>query len=665
MSLSTYQRLLAWARPERRYSKPGQPDRRSLRSDRIECRPSGLDELEPRLLLTAVSTGAIPDQHIQASGGSAAIDLNNFFDDTDITGTIVRFDTVFGQFDVELFDTATPNTVANFLGYVDRGDYDDTFFHRSVLPPNQPFTIVQGGGFEFTAPNNYDSIFRGPSVVNEAGVSNTRGTIAMAKLGGDPDSASNGWFFNADDVNAATLDTLNGGFTAFGRVLGIGMNVVDQIALTPIWDASSINSAFADMPLRSFDNINFPDNDDLVTLSSVTRSVQELTYSVVTTSSSRVGASVDANGVLSIFTNGVSQPETVTVTVEAEDLAGATIQASITVEVVPAKDSLDGGRTADLLWRNFKRGKNTLWEMSGFTRDGNTAIKKVNNKTWYIAAVGDFNNDGSNDLLWRNAFDGQNKVWLMNGSTFLSGVDLRTATNQNLSVGGVADFNNDGKIDILWRNTKSGRNTVWTMDGTSQTGSFRLNNQAGADWYIGGVGDLDKDGAVDVVWRNDSGGQNKVWLLNPFDGSLKQAKSLLTFSDTDWVTAGVADYNLDNQIDILLRNTVTGQQMVWVMNGTTRTSIDTSMQRLRNQDWQLPGRASQLAARTNALAKIKRLANRTASLSNSALVTAASSQSSEATATLLGSVDPIFTLDIGDDDQDTAFTLGDDGQVVR
>jgi cyclophilin family peptidyl-prolyl cis-trans isomerase len=142
--------------------------------------------------------------------------------------TIVRMQTDLGSVEIELFDTAAPETVANFLNYVNAGDYDGTFIHRS-----DPGFVLQMGGYIFD-PAQGDFFAEGtshipedPPVINEFGMSNLRGTIAMAKLGGDPDSATSEFFFNLAD-NSGNLDNQNGGFTVFAQVIS-GMDVIDTI----------------------------------------------------------------------------------------------------------------------------------------------------------------------------------------------------------------------------------------------------------------------------------------------------------------------------------------------------------------------------------------------------------------------------------------------------
>ena len=143
-------------------------------------------------------------------------------------GTLVRVTTSVGDFTLELFDDTTPITVENFLNYVTSGRYDGTVVHRLV-----PDFVFQGGWLTFDeTANTFSPIATDPTITNEFEVSNTRGTIAMAKLGGDPDSATSQWFINL--VDNTSLDSSNGGFTVFGRVLDEDMDVIDAIgALTP------------------------------------------------------------------------------------------------------------------------------------------------------------------------------------------------------------------------------------------------------------------------------------------------------------------------------------------------------------------------------------------------------------------------------------------------
>lgn len=192
--------------------------------------------------------------------------------------TIVRFEILLDgtprNIDINLYDERTPLTVTNFLSYVNSGDYDGTMFHRL----SDGF-VLQGGGFSYQLDQNSDPLIRSvpsqPPVTNEPFLSNVRGTIAMAKLGGDPDSATSQWFFNLSN-NAANLDNQNGGFTVFGEVIA-GMDVVDQIAQLPIFGlvgAFSNSSALGGVPLQSYtvDDLNaqtLPDASNFISLTDV------------------------------------------------------------------------------------------------------------------------------------------------------------------------------------------------------------------------------------------------------------------------------------------------------------------------------------------------------------------------------------------------------------
>lgn len=166
--------------------------------------------------------------------------------------TVVRFETVLGHFDVQLFDDVAPVTVQNFLKYVNDDDYDGTFIHRTVSN-----FIIQGGGYRFNGHEDYPAIPVDPPIVNEFQRSNTRGTIAMAKVEGNPNSATSQWFINLKD-NASNLDNQNGGFTVFGEVLGSGMDIVDAIAALPVENASYNGfTAFNSVPVIDYSGGDF------------------------------------------------------------------------------------------------------------------------------------------------------------------------------------------------------------------------------------------------------------------------------------------------------------------------------------------------------------------------------------------------------------------------
>jgi len=138
---------------------------------------------------------------------------------------MVRFQTSLGDFTIELYPQEAPQTVENFLRYVDEEFFDGTVFHRVV-----PGFVIQGGGL--TADMRQKQT-RTP-VKNEAhnGLKNLRGTLSMARTN-DVNSATSQFFVNLKDNDF--LDhrgPAQYGYAVFGRVTE-GMEVIDKIAKVP------------------------------------------------------------------------------------------------------------------------------------------------------------------------------------------------------------------------------------------------------------------------------------------------------------------------------------------------------------------------------------------------------------------------------------------------
>lgn len=311
------------------------------------CRPARhrfghVEQLETRQLMAVNVVTPLADLSVAAGDAAQTISLADRFDLTGVTGTVVKFDNSIGD-DIfaELFDAAgpgrtrtTPATAANFLRYVDAGLYTDVIVHRSTADN----AVVQAGGFRVTPSGVpiYDSIQTFGQVVNEPGNTNVRGTLAMAKVSNQPNSATNQFFFNVADNSGPpySLDSQNGGFTAFARVLGTGMTVVDAITAVPQYDQSGLSSAFNELPLVNYTSPDPVTRDNLVKITSVTR-VGELVYTVTSSDPSAVTAVVDnATRNLSITPNATLRG-TATITVRASSVFDETdfVEDAFTVTV--------------------------------------------------------------------------------------------------------------------------------------------------------------------------------------------------------------------------------------------------------------------------------------------------------------------------------------------
>jgi peptidyl-prolyl cis-trans isomerase A (cyclophilin A) len=143
-----------------------------------------------------------------------------------------------GSITVELDPTLAPISTNNFLGYVNKGFYRSTLFHRVI-----PNFVIQGGGYtaglvkqtEQSSPIQLES---------NKGLSNVRGSLAMARTY-LPNSATSEFYINlVDNLSLDYKNAANPGYAVFGKVVQ-GMDVADAMATEP----TGVVGGFSDVPL--------------------------------------------------------------------------------------------------------------------------------------------------------------------------------------------------------------------------------------------------------------------------------------------------------------------------------------------------------------------------------------------------------------------------------
>ena len=167
----------------------------------------------------------------QYSGKLSFKDYPDYERIKELNGTTLKFttnystSTVAEDFYVELYDKqnstnqSTPITANNFIKYIDDDSYSQTLIHRLV-----PDFVIQGGGYTWPTKASNEiggyplKVTSKGEILNEAGNSNLMGTIAMAKIADQPNSATSEWFINLSDN--ISLDSQNDGFSVFGHLLG-------------------------------------------------------------------------------------------------------------------------------------------------------------------------------------------------------------------------------------------------------------------------------------------------------------------------------------------------------------------------------------------------------------------------------------------------------------
>ncbi len=246
-------------------------------------RPGGsatlFEALEGREMMSVSVVTPLPDATTTRGTGAVSFTLAGRYTDP-TTLNRVRFVTNLGNVDIELNPTAAPNTVANFLAYVNAGRYDGTIFHRLTALSSDGIAVLQGGGFTLPTTNltgfgtpttgipGQVATFAPINLENPTG--NVRYTLSMARTNA-PNSATSQFFINTADNPSLNAAGTNAGYAVFATVLASSRAVVDQLytqgSINPLsnqWDirgaftGSPVAGAFGQVPLVSNFNGDFP-----------------------------------------------------------------------------------------------------------------------------------------------------------------------------------------------------------------------------------------------------------------------------------------------------------------------------------------------------------------------------------------------------------------------
>lgn len=219
--------------------------------------------------------------------------------------------------------------------------------------------------------------------------------------------------------------------------------------------------------------------------------------------------------------------------------------------------------------------------VSSFKIDGGSLIasttpigRTIEDTNWKLQTTGDFNGDGQDDVLLRNFVSGQNLFWEMGplGESITSERLIgRDVADQNWSLSGTGDFDGDGQADIILRNENADQIVAWYMnsDGTIKRESIVGRGFGDNNWKIEAVADFNGDGQADIVLRNGLSGQNLLWTMDESE-ILGEALIGRTIADPNWQLEGAQDFNGDGTTDLLFRQVGVGQGLLWSMAGPTQ-----------------------------------------------------------------------------------------------
>jgi len=201
----------------------------------------------------------------------------------------------------------------------------------------------------------------------------------------------------------------------------------------------------------------------------------------------------------------------------------------------------------------------------------------------------DFDRDGFEDIFWTKSNAGivETAIWSLEKTSPTTyekeSLQLRSSDprlSSDWEAVGTYDFDDDGNVDILWRRPSTFQNAIWFMDGRDKQSSVfyapqnAVDNNRASKWRMEDVADFDGDDQAEVLWRDTVSGQVVIWKMDglEFQQSLVVdltgiGQSADGFLPLKWQFGATGDFNGDGRDDILWRNVEDGQNAVWELDG--------------------------------------------------------------------------------------------------
>ena len=247
------------------------------------------------------------------------------------------------------------------------------------------------------------------------------------------------------------------------------------------------------------------------------------------------------------------------------------------------------------------RSSNTGRISDSYTSTSDPALADLPAGTYYIkvelgtaAPIGKYNllvtgssKQTTNSILWRDS-SGSLKSWQLEGNTIVANSTFDASTSSQvpstLQIVSTGDFDGDGVSDILWRDTATSTMRIWLMANGTQIkdgGDLTIQDSTGqpisrpSQWIVGAIGDFDGDRSTDIMWRNTVSGEVLLWFMNYSSGTSPNLKPSMTVAkevsvaasvSSDWIVAGTANADGKFGQDILWRNTSTDQISIYALS---------------------------------------------------------------------------------------------------